>query len=60
MSVLDFSLDKAVEAVFGPLDPATDFRYFVEVDGLYIGSFVECSGIRAQKEVFEVRGKSQG
>jgi phage tail-like protein len=53
--MLSPSLDKVVEAVFGPLDPAAEFRYYVEVDGLTEGSFIECSGMRMQREVLEVR-----
>jgi phage tail-like protein len=49
------SLDAAVEFVFGPLDPAAEFRYFVEVDGLTGASFTECSGMSAKREVCEVR-----
>ncbi len=48
-------LDAIVELVFGPLDPAAEFRYYVEVDGLYEGSFTECSGMSAKREVCEVR-----
>lgn len=53
--MLDPSLDKIVEAIFGPLDPAPEFRYYVEIDGLVEGSFIECSGLRMQREVLEVR-----
>ncbi|HXF62543.1 MAG TPA: phage tail protein [Caldilineaceae bacterium] len=53
--MLDPSLDKIVEAIFGPLDPAPEFRYYVEIDGLVEGSFIECSGLRMQREVLEVK-----
>jgi phage tail-like protein len=53
--MLDVSLDKIVEAVFGPLDPAPEYKYFVEVDGLYESAFIECSGIKATRDVLEVK-----
>lgn len=49
------AVDKALELVFGPLDPAAAFRYFVEVDGLLAGSFIECTGLAARREVLEIR-----
>jgi phage tail-like protein len=49
------SLDSIVEATFGPLDPSAEFRYYVEVDGLVEGSFIECSGMAMKRDVLEVR-----
>jgi phage tail-like protein len=49
------NLDSIVEAVFGPLDPASEWKYFIEIDGLVGGSFSECSGIRAEREVQPVK-----
>lgn len=48
-------VDKALELVFGPLDPAPTYRYFVEVENELAGTFVECSGIAAKREVLEIR-----
>lgn len=48
-------VDKALELVFGPLDPAPAYRYFVEVENELAGSFIECSGIAARREVLEIR-----
>jgi phage tail-like protein len=53
--MLSPSLDSIVEAVFGPLDPAAEFRFYVEVDGLVEGSFIECSGMTMKREVLEVK-----
>ncbi len=47
--------DAALELAFGPLDPAAEFRYVVEVDGLTLATFVEASGFSAQRDVLEVR-----
>lgn len=47
-------LDKLLD-IFGPLDPAPEFRYWVESEGVLVGSFIECSGLRMQREVLEVR-----
>ena len=49
------NLDAVFEVVFGPLDPAPEFRYYIEFDGVFEGSFVECSGMSARREVCEVR-----
>lgn len=49
------SLDKVVEVIFGPLDPAPEFKYYVEVDGLAEGAFIECSGMSAKRDVLEVK-----
>jgi phage tail-like protein len=48
------NIDKIVEAVFGPLDPAPEWKYWIEIDGLIGGSFAECSGIKATREVKEM------
>ncbi len=53
--MLSPSLDKIVEAVFGPLDPAPEYKYFVEIDGIVESAFIECSGISAKRDVVEVR-----
>lgn len=53
--MLSPSLDKIVEAVFGPLDPAPEFKYYVEIDGLVESAFIECSGISAEREVLRVK-----
>ena len=42
---------KVMENVFGPLDPAPEFRFYLEIDGLVEGAFVECSGMRAEREI---------
>lgn len=47
--------DAALELVFGPLDPAAEFRYFVEVDGLSLATFIEASGFTAERDVLQVR-----
>lgn len=47
--------DSALELVFGPLDPAAEFRYVVEVDGLSLATFVEASGFTVEREVMPVR-----
>lgn len=49
------AVDKALELVFGPLDPAPTYRYFVEVENELAGSFIECSGIAARREILEIR-----
>jgi phage tail-like protein len=49
------NLDALIEAVFGPLDPSAEFRYYVEFDGDFEGSFTEVSGMSAKREVCEVR-----
>jgi len=36
------------------MDPAAEFRFYVEVDGLVEGAFIECSGLRAEREVIKV------
>lgn len=48
------SVDKALEAIFGPLDPALEFRYFAEIDGIVEASFTECTGIRAERQVIPI------
>jgi len=47
-------LNKVLETVFGPLDPAAEFRFYVEIDGLVEGAFIECSGLKAEREVIKV------
>lgn len=49
------NVDRALEVFFGPMDPAPEYRYWVELESLYVGSFIECSGLRMQREVLEVR-----
>lgn len=49
------NLDALVEVAFGPLDPAPEFRYYIEFDGVFEGSFIEVSGMSAKREVCEVR-----
>lgn len=49
------SLNKAVETILGPLDPAAEFRFYVEIDGLVEGAFAECSGMRAEREIITVK-----
>jgi phage tail-like protein len=49
------NLNKVVETVLGPLDPAPEFRFYVEIDGLMEGAFVECSGMKAERDVLPYR-----
>src|SRR6476660_1632134 len=48
------NINKVFETLFGPMDPAAEFRFYVEVDGLVEGAFIECSGLRAEREVIKV------
>src|SRR5262245_39542454 len=48
------NINKVIEAIFGTLDPAAEFRFYVEIDGLLEGAFAECSGMRAEREVIKV------
>jgi len=48
------SINKVIETLFGPLDPAAEFRFYVEVDGLLEGAFIECSGMKAEREMIKV------
>lgn len=48
-------LNKVVETIFGPLDPAPEYKFYIEIDGLVEGSFAECSGIRAEREILPVK-----
>jgi phage tail-like protein len=45
------NINAVLEAYFGPLDPAPEFRYWVEIDGLLEGTFTECSGFKADREI---------
>lgn len=45
------SINGVLEAYFGPLDPAPEFRFWVEIDGLLEGTFTECSGMKADREI---------
>ena len=49
------NLNKAVETIFGPVDPAAEFRFYVMIDDLVEGAFAECSGMRAEREVITVK-----
>lgn len=49
------SLDGVLELIFGPLDPAPEFKYYVEIDGMAEGAFIEASGMSAKRDVVEVR-----
>ena len=49
------SLNKVIETVFGPLDPAPEYKFYVEIDGLVEGSFAECSGFRAEREILSYK-----
>jgi phage tail-like protein len=49
------AVEKMLEVAFGPLDPAPAYRYYVEVENELTGSFVECSGIAARREILEIR-----
>jgi phage tail-like protein len=49
------NLDRIVERVLGPLDPAPEWKYNIEIDGISSGSFSECSGIKAEREVIPVK-----
>lgn len=33
------------------LAPAQAFRFFVEIEGVYVGQFVDCSGLNVEREV---------
>lgn len=37
------------------IDPARNFNFMVELDGITRGSFIECSGLDATTEVIETR-----
>lgn len=45
------NINKVLETIFGPLDPAAEFRFYMEIDGLVEGAFAECSGMRAEREI---------
>jgi phage tail-like protein len=45
------NINKVLETIFGPLDPAPEFRFYIEIDGLVEGAFAECSGLRAEREI---------
>jgi phage tail-like protein len=45
------NINKVLETVFGPLDPAPEFRFYLEIDGLVEGAFAECSGLRVERDV---------
>ncbi|OPX90940.1 MAG: T4-like virus tail tube protein gp19 [Pelotomaculum sp. PtaB.Bin104] len=36
-------------------DPSGSFRFWVEIDGLFVGGFTEVSGLRSETEVEEYR-----
>jgi phage tail-like protein len=48
------SANRVIEEIFGPLDPAPEYKYLVEVDGLIEGGFTACSGFRAEREILTV------
>lgn len=37
------------------IDPSGGFRFWVEIDGLFVGGFTEVSGLRSETEVEEYR-----
>jgi phage tail-like protein len=45
------NINKVLETIFGPLDPAPEFRFYLEIDGLVEGAFAECSGMKAEREI---------
>jgi phage tail-like protein len=45
------NINKVLETIFGPLDPAPEFRFYMEIDGLVEGAFAECSGMKAEREI---------
>lgn len=45
------NINTVLETIFGPLDPAAEFRFYVEIDGLVEGAFAECSGLKAEREI---------
>lgn len=49
------AIDKALEVILGPLDPAPVYRYYVDIEGSVAGSFIECTGIATRREVLEIR-----
>jgi phage tail-like protein len=49
------NINKVLETIFGPLDPAAEFRFYLEVDGLVEGAFAECSGMKAEREILTVK-----
>lgn len=49
------NLDSIVEGIFGPLDPAAEWKFHLELDGMLGASFAECSGIKADREVVTVK-----
>jgi phage tail-like protein len=49
------NINKAVEAIFGPLDPALEFHFYVLIDDMVEGAFAECSGMKADREVITVK-----
>jgi phage tail-like protein len=49
------NINKVLETVFGPLDPAPEFKFYLEIDGLVEGAFAECSGMKADREIITVK-----
>jgi phage tail-like protein len=49
------NINKVLETIFGPLDPAPEFRFYLEIDGLVEGAFAECSGMKAEREIITVK-----
>ena len=45
------NINKVLETIFGPLDPAPEFKFYLEIDGLVEGAFAECSGMKAEREI---------
>lgn len=48
------NLNFALQNLFGPLDPAPEFRFYVIANQLLEGAFAECSGMSARREIVTV------
>ena len=51
----DFGLSIATGATGLRLDPYLSCNFVVEIDGVLVGGFAECSGLQVETEVFEYR-----
>jgi phage tail-like protein len=49
------NLNKVIERVFGPVDPAPEYKFHIEIDGIVGGSFSECSGFKAEREILTIK-----
>ena len=45
----------AADATGGRFDPAPSFKFYVELEGIIVGEFTECSGLTMQRKFEEYR-----